>query len=77
MKMAEPREHVPHAAKWRHDLSNKESRLAGPVGVPLLQRGVMASSHHDDGRMSSLLELALPEGIAPLTYAVEARYTVS
>lgn len=55
----------------------EESRLAGPVGVPLLQPGVMASSHHDDGRMPSLLELALPEGLAPLTYAFEARCSVS
>ena len=62
MKMAERRGHAPHAARGRHDLVSNKSRLAGPVDVPLWQ-GVMASSHHYDGRMPSLLELALPEGL--------------
>lgn len=34
LKMAERRGHAPHAALWRHDLFSKESRHAGPVGVP-------------------------------------------
>ena len=61
--MAERRGHAPHAAQWRHDLVSTEPRLAGPVDVPWLKQGVMASSHQTDGRMPSVLELAFPEGL--------------
>ena len=34
-RLAERGGHAPHAATWRHDLFSKESRLAGPVHVPI------------------------------------------
>ncbi len=37
-KMAERRGHAPHATQWRHDLVSTESRLAGPVDVPCVER---------------------------------------
>ena len=85
--MAECRGHAPHAAQWRHYLVSTEPRLAGPVDVPWLKQGVMgslrgcAASHHTDGGMPSVLELALPEGLcrscgcaSSAPYLIDGRY---
>mgnify|MGYP001497825133 CR=1 FL=1 len=58
----------------RDDLVSNESRLAGPVDVPLSNE--LSSSFSHELENSCYVKMALPEGFPPSTSAFEARRSI-